>query len=79
MRIKESRMKEKEVILGISIKGKLFWGFSTVLILLIFISGIGIINMHGMNINFKSIDVKEFPKVIVLNDISRDVQGSQMY
>lgn len=35
--------------------------------------------MHGMNINFKSIDVKEFPKVIVLNDISRDVQGSQMY
>jgi methyl-accepting chemotaxis protein len=78
MRIKETRMKVKGVISGISIKGKLFLGFSTVLILLIFISGIGIINMNGMDKNFKSIDVKEFPKVVVLNDISRDVQGSQI-
>jgi methyl-accepting chemotaxis protein len=66
------------VISNITIKGKLFLGFSTVLVLLIIISGIGLINMLGMNKNFKSIDVNEFPKVVALNDISRDVQGSQI-
>ena len=78
MRIKKIRIKVKGFTSDVSIKGKLFWGFSTVLILLIFISGIGIINMHGMDKNFKNIDEKEFPKVVVLNDISRDVQGSQI-
>ena len=78
MRIKKTRIKVKGFTSYVSIKGKLFWGFSTVLILLIIISGIGIINMHGMDKNFKSIDEKEFPKVVVLNDISRDVQGSQI-
>lgn len=77
MRIKRARMKVINTILGISIKGKLFLGFSAVLILLIIISGIGIIIMQRMDKNFKSIDIKEFPKVVVLNDISRDVQGSQ--
>jgi len=78
MRIKKIRIKVKGFTSDVSIKGKLFLGFSTVLILLIFISGIGIINMHGMDKNFKNIDEKEFPKVVVLNDISRDVQGSQI-
>ena len=77
MRIKKNKMKVKEFTSSISIKGRLFLGFSTVLILLIFISGIGIINMHGMDINFRSIEGKEFPKMVILNDISRDVQGSQ--
>lgn len=63
---------------SITIKGKLFLGFSTVLVLLIIISGIGVINMLGMDKNFKSIDVNEFPKVVALNDISRDVQGAQI-
>jgi methyl-accepting chemotaxis protein len=78
MRIKKTRIKVRGFTSDVSIKGKLFWGFSTVLILLIIISGIGIINMHGMDKNFKGIDEKEFQKVVVLNVISRYVQGSQI-
>ncbi|MBC2582521.1 methyl-accepting chemotaxis protein [Clostridium sp. DJ247] len=62
---------------GISIRGKLFIGFSLIILLLILISSIAILKMIGMGKNTVEINKNQIPKVILLNELSREVYNAE--